>query len=183
MKQLVAATLLTCATVPASLLFTQSAYADTVTNCYPVTQTEVIQNPADHPSAYADGYSEGRQSARKGEAYRPRTVGGEFGRGFEDGYWGHEFTGQEYAVPNRVREYTTQHCNTYTTSSDDDHDHYFEPNRRDVSHEINQIYQEQLGRNADPEGLRTFQRAYENGWSLERIRDEIDNSEEGQNRW
>jgi len=182
MKGLVAATLLTCATAPASLFFTQSAYADTVTNCYPVIQTEVIQNPADHPSAYADGYSEGRQSARKGEAYQPRTVGGEFGRGFEDGYWGRGFTGQDYAVPNRVREFTAQHCDTYTTSSDDDR-RYSERDRRDVRREINRIYQEELGRDADPKGLRTFQRAYENGWSLERIRDEIDNSEEGQNRW
>jgi len=182
MKGLVAATLLTCATAPASLFFTQSAYADTVTNCYPVIQTEVIQNPADHPSAYADGYSEGRQSARKGEAYQPRTVGGEFGRGFEDGYWGRGFTGQDYAVPNRVREFTAQHCDTYTTSSDDNR-RYSERDRRDVRREINRIYREELGRDADPKGLRTFQRAYENGWSLERIRDEIDNSEEGQNRW
>ena len=37
-------------------------------------------------SAYQDGYSEGRESYRSAEAYRPRTSGGEFARGFDDGY-------------------------------------------------------------------------------------------------
>ncbi len=123
MKKIVATTLLTLSTVPASIFFIQPAEADTTTHCYPVIQREVIQNSADHPSAYADGYSEGRQSAGNGEAYQPRTAGGEFARGFDDGYYGYPFAGQAYAVPNRVREYTTQHCDTYTSDRDSDHYH------------------------------------------------------------
>lgn len=114
MNKILSATLLTCATVPAIIVFSQPAKADLVTYCYPVTQREVIQNSADHPNAYADGYSEGRRSAERGDAYEPRSAGGEFARGFDDGYSGRSFTGQEYAVPDRVREYTTQQCNTYT---------------------------------------------------------------------
>lgn len=115
MERFVAATLLALATVPASLLFTQPAQAEARTVCYPVTQANIIQNPADHRGAYADGYSEGRQSRRNGDAYEPRTAGGEFARGFEDGYYGRRFTGQEYAVRDKVEYYTSQQCNTYFT--------------------------------------------------------------------
>ncbi len=119
MKRLVAATLLTVATIPASLLFAQPAKAETYTACYPVTQPNIIQNSADHPGAYADGYSEGRQSRRNGDAYKPRNAGGEFARGFEDGYFGHRFTSQAYAVRNRIEYKTTQQCNTYTVPDRD----------------------------------------------------------------
>lgn len=75
----------------------------------------MIEDPADHPKAYEDGYRQGRQSARKSEDYRPRTAGGEFSRGFEDGYYNRPFTGQKYVIPNRVEHYTTQNYNTYYT--------------------------------------------------------------------
>ncbi len=123
MKRILSATLLTCATVPAFLIFTQPAKAGTETYCYPVTQREVIQNAADHPNAYANGYSEGRQRARKGDVYEPRSAGGEFSRGFDDGYYGRPFMGQTYAVPDQVREVTTQHCETYTRNRDNDDDY------------------------------------------------------------
>ncbi len=113
MKRLVTGTLLILAAVPASFVFTAQALASTYTACSPVTQSRIIQNPADHPDAYADGYSEGRRSASKGEAYKPRTVGGEFARGFEDGYYKRSFTGQEYEVRDKVQHYTTQLCDTY----------------------------------------------------------------------
>ncbi len=113
MKRLVTSTLLILAAVPASVVFTAQALASTYTDCYPVTQSRIIQNPADHPGAYADGYSEGRRSAGKREAYKPRTAGGEFARGFEDGYYKRPFTGQEYEVRDKVQHYTTQDCDTY----------------------------------------------------------------------
>ncbi|HEY9652212.1 MAG TPA: hypothetical protein V6C95_16235 [Coleofasciculaceae cyanobacterium] len=178
MNKLVAATLLTFATVPTYLVFPEKVFADTQTVCYPVTQAQVIQNPADHPNAYADGYSEGRQSARKGETYRPRTAGGEFGRGYNDGYYGRDFTGQEYSVANRVEYYTSQQCNTYTTHNN----HHRDLDRDELRYRINRIYQEELGRDADRDGLRTYQRAYQRGWSFEQIRRDIANSEEGRNQ-
>lgn len=174
MNKLAAATLLTLSTIPACLLFAQQAFAETRTVCYPVTQSRIIQNAADHSSAYTNGYSEGRQIARKGEAYKPRSAGGEFARGFYDGYYGRPFTGQEYAVPDKVEQYTSQECNTYTVKEDLDRD--------EVRYRINRIYREELGRNADPEGLRNFQRAYEDGWSLDRIRRAINNSQEARTR-
>ncbi len=115
MKNIVAATVLTLASLPASLLFTPQALADTYTTCYPVIQSQVSRDAADHPGAYRDGYQEGRESRREGEAYNPRSAGGEFARGFEDGYFGRPFSGQQYRVPDRVDHYTTQQCNTYQT--------------------------------------------------------------------
>jgi hypothetical protein len=81
--------------------------------CYPVTQWFVKQDPAYHPQAYADGYRQGRESAKKGKVYKPRTAGGEFARGFEDGYYGRAFTGQKQVVPNEYRPYTTTECDWF----------------------------------------------------------------------
>ncbi len=118
MNKLVAATIVALSAAPAYFLFTPPASAsDALTVCNPVTATNIVRNAAAHPVAYEDGFGEGRQSASRGEAYRPRSVGGEFARGFEDGYFGRRFSGQEYAVRDRVESYTTQQCNTVYTNS------------------------------------------------------------------
>jgi hypothetical protein len=78
--------------------------------CYPVTQWLVDQDPAYHPQAYADGYRQGQSSAKNGETYKPRSAGGEFARGFDDGYYGREFVGQKQIVPNEIKPYTTSDC-------------------------------------------------------------------------
>ncbi|MEO8890542.1 MAG: hypothetical protein ABI417_03245 [Coleofasciculaceae cyanobacterium] len=111
----IVAVILTCVTVPASIFFSQPAKADIGTYCYPVGRAEVLRDSADHPGAYRDGYSEGRQSKRSGDRYSPRTSGGEFARGFEDGYYGRRFVGQDIAIPNRVEYYASQQCNNYST--------------------------------------------------------------------
>ncbi|WP_169216586.1 hypothetical protein [Brasilonema sp. UFV-L1] len=46
--------------------------------------------------------------------YKPRTAGGEFGRGFDDGYFGNEFTSQKDSVPDGVKYETTTQCSTGT---------------------------------------------------------------------
>ena len=46
---------------------------------------------------------------------------------------------------------------------------------------INQIYQQELGRNADGEGLRHYINQYYNGWSLWQIRRDIGSSQEAYN--
>jgi glucan-binding YG repeat protein len=56
---------------------------------------EVKHDNANHPNAYADGYREGKVNAQKGEKYAPRSGGGEFSRGFDDGYYGKNSTGQD----------------------------------------------------------------------------------------
>ena len=43
---------------------------------------------------------------------------------------------------------------------------------------INHLYQEMLGRDADPEGLETYVEALQRGWSVDKIRAEIANSHE-----
>lgn len=78
--------------------------------CYPITQWFVDEDPAYHPQAYADGYRQGRESAKEGKAYKPRTAGGEFARGFEDGYYARAFAGQKNIVPNEYKPYTTTEC-------------------------------------------------------------------------
>jgi hypothetical protein len=49
-----------------------------------------------HAHAYTDGYREGIAARAKRETYKARTAGGEFARGFEDGYFGRRNTGQRY---------------------------------------------------------------------------------------
>jgi hypothetical protein len=78
--------------------------------CYPVTQWLVDEDPAYHPQAYADGYRQGQSSAKNGETYKPRTAGGEFARGFDDGYYRREFANQKQTVPNVIKPYTTSDC-------------------------------------------------------------------------
>ena len=110
MKVFVAA-LLSLATVSTSLLAPQAAKADRVIYCNSAPNNQASRNSADHPHAYTDGYQEGEQSFRKGQAYKPRTAGGEFARGFEDGYFNRPYTGQE------VVAYNSQECsegNRYT---------------------------------------------------------------------
>jgi hypothetical protein len=60
-----------------------------------LAHTQVSRDNANHPSAYNDGYREGRTNAQRGEKYVPRTGGGEFSRGFDDGYYGKKSTGQD----------------------------------------------------------------------------------------
>jgi hypothetical protein len=81
--------------------------------CYPVTRWFVDQDPGYHPRAYSDGYRQGRESANNRETYKPRTAGGEFSRGFDDGYYGKEFSGQKHIVVNAYQPYTTNQCDWY----------------------------------------------------------------------
>jgi hypothetical protein len=59
---------------------------------------EIVPTPSDayHANAYNDGYREGIASKTKHETYKARSAGGEFARGFEDGYFGRRNTGQRY---------------------------------------------------------------------------------------
>lgn len=81
--------------------------------CYPTTQLYVDRDPGYHPHAYSDGYRQGRSSAKNGNTYKPRTAGGEFARGFDDGYYGREFAGQKNVVANVIEPYTTTECDWY----------------------------------------------------------------------
>jgi hypothetical protein len=56
----------------------------------------VAKSDAYHANAYSDGYQEGTASKAKSETYQARSAGGEFARGFEDGYFGRRNTGQRY---------------------------------------------------------------------------------------
>ena len=82
--------------------------------CYPVIHESISEDAAFHPRAYKDGYRQGRENAIKGKSYKPRSAGGEFGRGFDDGYFNRGFTGQRHTIPNQVNTYTTQECETYS---------------------------------------------------------------------
>lgn len=114
MKRIVCASILTLSAVPAWLLFTAAAQAEVYTYCYPVEEFYTIADPGNHPNAYDDGYREGADVARRGQAYKLRSVGGEFARGFDDGYYGRPFTGQRNTIPNRRESRSTTKCNNYT---------------------------------------------------------------------
>ncbi len=72
------------------------------------TETESTErSDAYHPQAYNDGYREGIASKANRETYRAKTAGGEFTRGFEDGYFGRANSGQRYtALP--IKDYQCQ---------------------------------------------------------------------------
>ena len=110
MKKIVA-TLLSLVTGSTFLLFPRTAKADRVIYCHPVTDNRVLQDSVARQHAYADGFRQGEQSARNREAYKPQAAGGEFARGFEDGYFNRPYAGQEDVVPSRVVQSTTQDCN------------------------------------------------------------------------
>jgi hypothetical protein len=58
-------------------------------------------------------------------------------------------------------------------------DRFYGPGPERVGGIINSFYRQYLGRDADPRGLRDYLRAYQNGSSLEQIRWDIANSDEG----
>jgi hypothetical protein len=98
MKKVLVSTLFSLAAISTSLLSPQAAKAATVVYCNSGIYSQ--SDAADHSQAYADGYRQGQQSFREGQAYQPRTVGGDFGRGFEDGYFNRPYTGQQVVVAN-----------------------------------------------------------------------------------
>lgn len=55
-----------------------------------------VKSDAYDPNAYADGYQEGIANKANWQTYQARSAGGEFARGFEDGYFGRKNTGQRY---------------------------------------------------------------------------------------
>ncbi|WP_310481356.1 hypothetical protein [Chamaesiphon sp. VAR_48_metabat_403] len=81
---------------------------DIEATCKPSRQEiYVSKSDAYHADAYSDGYREGTASKAKRETYQARSAGGEFARGFEDGYFGRRNTGQRYTeLP--VKDYS---CN------------------------------------------------------------------------
>jgi len=103
-KKIVSIALLSLTTVSIPLLFSQAAKADQEIYCHPATGNQVSKNSVDSLHAYADGYREGEQSFRDGVAYKPRTEGGEFARGFEDGYFNRSYNGQT------IEQSITQKC-------------------------------------------------------------------------
>lgn len=111
-KKIVVAAIFSLIAASTSLLFPQAAKADRVVYCHPVTDNRVLkESAADHPYAYANGFREGEQSARNREVYKPRTAGGEFARGFQDGYLNLPYAGQENVVPRTIVQHTTTVCN------------------------------------------------------------------------
>jgi hypothetical protein len=56
-------------------------------------------------------------------------------------------------------------------------------NESELRRSINEIYKQQLGRNADWDGIRHYTDQYRNGWSLGQIRNDIANSNEARYRY
>lgn len=97
----------------ASLVAIAPANAGRIQYCYPVEKSQTLRDPGSHPQAYDDGYREGAAAAREKKPFEPRSAGGEFARGFEDGYYGRTYGGQQNVVPDRTDTYITNQCRTY----------------------------------------------------------------------
>ena len=59
-------------------------------------EIQSVNSDAYNPTAYTDGYLEGIRSKTNRQTFQARSAGGEFARGFEDGYFGRRSTGQRY---------------------------------------------------------------------------------------
>ncbi|MGL5035881.1 MAG: hypothetical protein ACRC6M_19005 [Microcystaceae cyanobacterium] len=81
--------------------------------CYPIQQMRTISDPGYHPNAYDDGYREGIAEARDNKPFAVRTAGGEFAKGYEDGYNGRSYVGQQKTLPDRRESYQSQKCRNY----------------------------------------------------------------------
>lgn len=119
LKPITSIALIALASAPVLLGFAPAAFAEQYNYCYPVEKTRTIRDSASHPNAYDDGYREGAEAAREGDGYEPRSVGGEFARGFDDGYYGRPYTGQQNTIPDRTETYTTSECRTYYYDTND----------------------------------------------------------------
>ena len=102
-----------------SLMAIAPVSAGQIQYCYPVEKSRTLQDPGSHPKAYDDGYREGAATARDKKPFEPRSAGGEFARGFEDGYYGRTYGGQQNVVPDRTDTYTTSQCRTYYFNDSD----------------------------------------------------------------
>jgi len=122
-KSILSAAAIAAATLSLTLTISVPARAENYTYCADVEQVRVIKDDGNHPNAYDDGYREGTQSAQNGDEYEPRSVGGEFARGFEEGYYGRPYAGQQNVVPTRQERYTNHQCRTYHYSTDENFNH------------------------------------------------------------
>lgn len=131
--KIISVTLITASTI---IVVASAAQAGQYNFCYPVKKSRIIQDPGFHPNAYDDGYREGAETARKKEPYEPRTAGGEFSRGFDDGYYGRTYTTQQNTVPDRREFYTTNQCKTYYYNDKDDINRILDSVLRDVQNDL-----------------------------------------------
>ena len=86
-----------------------------------------------------------------------------------DGGYYEEWRRNNHAYNNRYynnRSYNNRYYNNRVT------------NESELRRSINEIYRQQLGRNADWDGIRHYINQYRNGWSLGQIRNDIANSNE-----
>ncbi len=100
-------------------LFGQTAVAGQIQYCYPVKKERTLQDPGSHPNAYDDGYREGVAEAKQGKPFSTRTAGGEFSRGYEEGYRGQPYSGQRNTIPDRIDTYSQNQCRTYYYNDSD----------------------------------------------------------------
>jgi hypothetical protein len=108
--------------------------------CFRVQKYRTVRDSGNHPTAYNDGYREGQQAARNSSKYEPRSAGGEFARGFDDGYYGRPATGQQYTIPNRQEPYLTSECQTYFYNDNDSIDQILGDVLRDFEQDIKRQY-------------------------------------------
>lgn len=112
-----------------------------------------------YPAYYDNGYRRDYYKPRQNIYYGNQHSNYRYDRRYNNGYYGNGYYNNGYSH-NRV-------------------------DRGHVSGQINQIYREALGRNADHDGLHTYTRQYQNGRSLDSIRRDIYHSEEARRnrRW
>ena len=101
------------------LLLPTRVLAGQLNYCYPIQETRVVSDPGYHPQAYDDGYREGVAEARANAPFEIRTAGGEFARGYEDGYNGRSYAGQKKVLPDRREAYRSQKCRNYSYNEKD----------------------------------------------------------------
>ncbi|PSF36062.1 hypothetical protein C7H19_15075 [Aphanothece hegewaldii CCALA 016] len=70
------------------------------------SRTVMVKDSANHQKAYDHGYYEGKRERIEGKKYEHRTAGGEFARGYEDGFFDRNYAGQATVVSDRPVQQT-----------------------------------------------------------------------------
>jgi len=112
------------------------ALAGQYQHCYPVTQYRMVRDPGYHPQAYEDGYREGVNAIQQGEQYEPRSSGGEFARGFDDGYYGRPRAEQRHTIPDHQEAYQTNQCRTYSYNDKESINQILQDVMTDFQHDL-----------------------------------------------
>jgi hypothetical protein len=121
------------------------------------------------------------QDARINNNYDNYYNRGRNNRYYNDGGYYEEWRRQNHSYHNDQGYYEDWQRNQWRNNNNYYSNHSY--NNGNLRSAINEIYRQELGRNADWQGIQHYTNQYYRGWSLGQIRNDIANSNEARNRY